>query len=252
MAGMNHVFKGFTQSSKYAPGSRDGTETIREFKFASVNPALSQGTGTSASSKTTGCVKLGVWSGKLEETIDSALPTFRYPENAENSTNVDEKTAIKAGCSVKTAREDTEKGVPVKRIPGKFVATKTEEPKVITVYFREKYWLQSRSIIDGDGNLWKPTIDKTTVDLTEEENGSDKNIDIDGGENDEPKKKKARTQVPDSALVKDTIKLTADWMPHKLSVLYHTKIIFVHSLLKTIFILSIICPWNSKLELKLN
>jgi len=208
-SGINDVFKGFAHSSKYTQGSVDGTETIREFKFASVNPTEETDGGASAPSKnnplkTTGCVELQIAYGKLEGPTDAPLPTVEESGNnnddgddeVEVVANVDEKEAIKAGCSVKTGREKTKMDVAVRRIPGKFVVDSQAPPAVITIYFRERYWLQSRSIIDGDGNIWKPSMDETPVDLTDE--------------NCEPPKKKAKTDVVDLTLVDDKIDLTAD------------------------------------------
>lgn len=66
--GMNEVFKGFAHSTKYAEGCVNGTEAIQLFKFGSVNPGLSEGNGTSATSetplKTAGCVELKIACGK--------------------------------------------------------------------------------------------------------------------------------------------------------------------------------------------
>lgn len=114
---------------------------------------------------------------------------------------VNEKAAIKKGCSVKTARADTGRAVQM-RSQLRFAVDTTRESKCITVYLREKFWLQARSIIDGDGNLWKPTVhDDAPVDLTEENNGNG-----DGGE---PARKKGKLEVVNLTLVKDSIDLTA-------------------------------------------
>lgn len=45
----------------------------------------------------------------------------------ECTVDVDEKAAIKKGCSVKLTSEDTDKDVPVKRTPGMLVVDEAAE-----------------------------------------------------------------------------------------------------------------------------
>lgn len=146
--GKDTVFKGFV-SIKGTQGCADGMQTIRRFKFASVSPVSNVTSSEMVNPiKTTGCIE---------------LPQFDDTEKeVERTVNVDEKMAIKSACSVKTARANTEKNVAIRVVPGKFADDPAREPKVITIYLREKYLLESRNIIDGAGNL----NDNTPVVLT--------------------------------------------------------------------------------------
>ena len=90
---------------------------------------------------------------------------------------VNEKAVVTEGCSVRVDRNGEAMERPVSRMM-ETVVHNNKPVGVINVYLREKYWLESRSIIDSNGNPFIPTTDNAPVDLTNEN-------DLDNDTNDE-------------------------------------------------------------------
>jgi len=203
--GSNGAFMGFTQSAKFTQGSVVGSQTIREFKFASVKPVVKGNSNIMPANpqNTAGCIELQIFYGEMDDSSDAKLHAREdtaVEATTHSSTNVSEKAAIKSGCSVKTARDGAAKQVPMRRVRGKFIIDSAQESKIITVYLREHYWLESRRIIDTDGNPWKPSLDITPVNLCEDDDDDNQG---------ERARKKTKTEVVDLTLVNDNIDLTA-------------------------------------------
>lgn len=69
--------------------------------------------------------------------------------------SVNEKTVAKWGISVGVSRDDGEQAVQ-DNITDRSFKKKQPLPPEIAIFIRERYWLESRRIIDLEGNAWRP------------------------------------------------------------------------------------------------
>lgn len=209
--GTDEIFMGFTESSEYTEGEGFGTEKVRPFKF--LKPILDApkplsasgpgGGGDVGNTEGAGIVQLRIFRGKP---VSSKLAVQNESFDVKEVGAVNEKAAVKEGCSVRVDRAGAAVERPVVRM-SETIVHDNKPVGVINVFLREKFWMESRSIIDANGNPFAPRTDDIPVDLTEE---NDTEGGTANGQDGQPPRKKPKKEFVDLTIVRDNIDLTEE------------------------------------------
>ncbi len=192
-------FAGFTVGVVYEDGSTQGRERVKPFRFAKAKTNTEAKHDADAEADV-GMIQLRIYKGhardadlsETEKTYDVAAPSV-----------VHEKRAVKGGQSVCVDLADEVVNQAVSR-SNDVITYDEAPPDTVDLFLREKYWLESRCIIDAEGNAWKPSTGEAPIDLTLTE-------DADLGATSVTRNaKRAKVEVVDLTLVRDNIDLTQD------------------------------------------
>lgn len=153
---------GFIESESYVAGAARGTATTRRFKFKKAE--TTEEAGDAADNNNAGSIFVEMFSGKLEENQQNQLDLSHDLNGVDGK--ICEKEAAKNGKSIKVGKDGERvtntihrgtEGIPVSKSEGSF-----------EIYLREKFWMESRQIIDIDGKPWKPTVEVSDVNVDEQ------------------------------------------------------------------------------------
>ncbi len=163
-AGEETRISGFQECETFRPGYRRGESDVRVFRFSKVHPRADvQG----EEDECVGSLRLRIHSGRLR--VNTNSHRFKINPTAPEVGEVNETSASKLGRSV---RVDKNGAIVNERILRSAYSVERENMEgEVMVFMRERYWLESRSIIDADGNAFKP---KRVLEV----------IDVDGYEDD--------------------------------------------------------------------
>eukprot|EP00171_Calliarthron_tuberculosum_P015030 IDg15030t1 len=127
------------------------------FKRAAVGSVLSKEKENCGNS----LIRLKVFQGFLS-CDETASPSWSC--EIPSSENVSEEVAIKHGRSLQAARSG--ETVPIKVDRCTYVIERDGSyDGIIDIHVRERFWLESRRIIDSDGNAWSPVKQTCVIDL---------------------------------------------------------------------------------------
>ena len=160
-AGAELPICGFMETETFAAGQMRGTTTLRKFRFKKIQTHENDDETNDNDDREMGSIKLKIYSGKL---VTNLFQPCHRSEATINEGSVKEKSAVKLGRSLQVDKSGD-------RIQDSIVRTKFSVERQfmngeVHIFMRQKYWLESRSIIDKNGNPFEPSIDKKVIDLT--------------------------------------------------------------------------------------
>ncbi len=182
---------GFAQTVEYsADRLTRRVISVRRFEFYKA-PTTADEAGQAKLSPQAGQIRLHMESGSLGPTY---VPKPRKkPRGKEvesklgarktGTEKVHEEKAMKWGLSVGVRRDG--EAIEKTSIDAKFKIKKRKKlPKTITIYVRERFWLESRRIIDLNGKAYRPPVRPANpipapvdvIDLNDEAEGEDMNV----------------------------------------------------------------------------
>lgn len=193
------IIPGFVESWLHFEGETVGEDHVRQFVFQKT-PTVEEGVAKTEDAY--GCILVQISSGPLQRV---SLPSTVYEDvDLHNDLEkVGEKEAAKLGKSVKVSRNGRRTTTTYNMLN-----TTIRNPRVestLAIFLREKFWLESRRIIDAHGKPWTPTSEPLLLSSSFRLAFS-KRIKAPENEND-PKRQKRDKQRP---VVKDFIDLTSD------------------------------------------
>lgn len=117
-------------------------------------------------STTAGCIQLCMYSGPL---VLKKRSNKKKQNNFGAMLRMSEKTALKNGLSVGVARDGKVRWTKYSYSDISYsVQFKGTYDEIVNVYFREQFWLETRCIVDRDGNAWITKKDEPIVDSVKE------------------------------------------------------------------------------------
>lgn len=189
-----HVIDGFTESSELSACGDERRSTNRLFVFFKARTTAQGVAGKAVPND--GQIRMNFESAKYGRIRDHSpkrkAPKKATPEKVPKAKPtgprvVHEETAAKLGLSVGVTRDGEEQEANHFVSPYRFRKRK-KLPKNIVIFVRERYWLESRRIIDLEGKAYHPperpppTVDPVPVPL-DDDDGKEA-----GGEHEEVKK----------------------------------------------------------------
>lgn len=159
-AGDQVEINGFTEIETYKDGHKCGKCTVREFRFSCGNHALTDEVEHMGRNDL-GTIKLVMFSGPR---ITAELDECRVENDIGNVMQVNEKLAKKEGKSVHAVRNGKRFNSEIRRSAFYVKFDGSFDGNVI-IYVREKFWMESRCLIDAKGNEWAPKIDEHVIEI---------------------------------------------------------------------------------------
>ncbi len=176
-AGEEMRISGFLESETFPAGQRRGNSTVRVFRFRKIQPSANV---SSEEDQCAGSMCLRIHSGPLRPNTYSA--TYRSNPLVPKVSEVNEKSASKLGRSVRVEKHGATAYDPVHRTA--YSVTRTKMDGEVRIFMRERYWLESRSIIDKEGNAFKPRRFSEVINLDGDEEDDTNNNDDDEADDD--------------------------------------------------------------------
>lgn len=152
---------GFTESAELS--GMDRRSTLRRFQFYKSRTTHEEGVAGKIVPNA-GQIRMYLESGKYSRQ-EVHTPRRKTPKKKQTPTKtakdsnaervVHEETAVKWGLSVGVSR-DGEEGEADNVVCPVRIRKRRKLPKPITIFVRERFWLESRRIIDLNGNAYRP------------------------------------------------------------------------------------------------
>lgn len=146
----------------------EGTAEVRQFQFQRSEMSESSTVGIEDGPEETvnaNCIQLRMYTGPL---MRCTVPSTTKYDILSKKSCVSEKIALKKGLGISVARDGKVVRTRASQSLGHYVQFDGSLDAIINVYFRERFWLESRSIIDSDGNAWTPRKIAEVIHLVDE------------------------------------------------------------------------------------
>jgi len=166
--GKEREIRGFTVARNYDAGDYIGKKAVRAFRFLKAE-TVEQSIDNENDS--TGKIELRQFCGLLRSSPLIAATESRA-DDLKESKPIDEKKAIKDGCSITVDRSGALIEEPSSRDTQYIQRSRSggEEIGCVTLFVREKRWLETHRIIDCDGNPYRKPVavggEETTAPLS--------------------------------------------------------------------------------------
>lgn len=154
------VSRGFVESMRFAAGCAEGTQRVRRFRVQR-RAVGGEGEARGEAEGEMGCICVRMVSGKL---VAMENTEWAETKGMPGGRGVSEREAEKMGRSVGVAGDEGAVGNRLVR-QREHLRYPKEEGK-ISIFLRERVWLEARHIVDADGGAWKPV--RAVVDLGDE------------------------------------------------------------------------------------
>lgn len=154
--------RGFSEGLRFKVDRNAGHDTVLPFVFKRA-PTVDASEHADNAADNSGHIRLVVYSGLLRVATRSSVCT--KPSRARGARAVHEKVALKHGRSIAVDAAKCRVDVVAPRAALFVPLNGAVIEGSITIFLRERFWLESRRIIDAKGGPWRPVVNAASIDV---------------------------------------------------------------------------------------